>query len=187
MKLHGAALAIIRFIDDTSYFDFTSAGRLHTIRIGVGALNVDVDLVRLDETQPVHWIELALQHDGLAQRLGDAHEPAGTTVVQRPGGDVHVVGRVADERKQRPDLLGFDSAAAQRALRLAGGAAGVDHRRAGFGGGRDLAARRTRPRRSPRPTSIMPSRAAPSKTRTCSTFGRSSRMRSNIGANSAST
>ena len=34
--------SIIRFIDDTSYFAFTSAGRLHTMRMGVGALNVDV-------------------------------------------------------------------------------------------------------------------------------------------------
>src|SRR5215211_6326173 len=43
-KLHGAALAIMRFMDDTSYFAFTSSGRLHTIRMGVGALNVDVTL-----------------------------------------------------------------------------------------------------------------------------------------------
>ena len=42
--LHGAALAIIRFIDETSYLAFTSAGRLQIIRIGVGALNVDVTL-----------------------------------------------------------------------------------------------------------------------------------------------
>jgi hypothetical protein len=37
-------LAIIRLIDETSYLAFTSLGRLHTIRIGVGALNVEVTL-----------------------------------------------------------------------------------------------------------------------------------------------
>src|SRR4051794_21208557 len=44
VKLHGAALATIRRIDETSYFAFTAAGRLQIIRIGVGALNVDVTL-----------------------------------------------------------------------------------------------------------------------------------------------
>ena len=43
-KLHGAALAIIRFIELTSYFAFTSSGRLQIMRIGVGALNVEVTL-----------------------------------------------------------------------------------------------------------------------------------------------
>src|SRR6478609_7452785 len=40
-KLHGAALAIVRRIDDVSYLAFTSSGSEHTIRIGVGAENVD--------------------------------------------------------------------------------------------------------------------------------------------------
>ena len=38
------------------------------MRIGVGAENVDVQPVRLDEAQPVLGVELALQHDGLAER-----------------------------------------------------------------------------------------------------------------------
>ncbi len=43
-KLHGAALAIIRRIDDTSYLARTSSGRLQIIRIGVGAANVELTL-----------------------------------------------------------------------------------------------------------------------------------------------
>ena len=38
-------------------------------------------------------VELALHDDGLAEGLGDAHEAAGAGVVERPGGEVHVVGR----------------------------------------------------------------------------------------------
>jgi hypothetical protein len=38
---HGAALAIIRFMDDRSYRALTSSGRVQTMRIGVGAENVD--------------------------------------------------------------------------------------------------------------------------------------------------
>ena len=41
-KLHGAALAIIRFIDERSYRAFTSSGSVQTMRIGVGAENVEV-------------------------------------------------------------------------------------------------------------------------------------------------
>src|SRR6476469_240991 len=40
-KLHGAALATMRFIDDVSYFAFTASGSEQIIRIGVGAENVD--------------------------------------------------------------------------------------------------------------------------------------------------
>ena len=101
-KLHGAALAIITPHRRRSYFAFTSSGRVQIIRIGVGARERRRDLVRVDEAQPVLRVELALHDDGLAERLRDAHEAAGPRVVQRPGGDVDVVGRVADELRAAP-------------------------------------------------------------------------------------
>src|SRR5204863_3332631 len=64
-----------------------------------------------------------------AEQQGSARERAGTAVVQRAGGDVDVVGPVDEQGQQGADalrVLGW----ADRALRLAGGAGGVDHRAA---------------------------------------------------------
>ena len=84
-KLHGAALAIIRFIDDVSYLAFTSSGRLQIIRIGVGRENVEVTLYVSTRRSQSSGSNLRCSDDGLAERLGDAHEAARTGVVQRPG------------------------------------------------------------------------------------------------------
>ena len=43
-------------MDDTSYFAFTSAGRLHAMRTGVGAQNVDVTLyLSMSRSQSSAW------------------------------------------------------------------------------------------------------------------------------------
>ncbi len=55
------------------------------------------DAVLVDQPQPVLGVELALDDDGVPERMGDAHEPAGTRVVERAGREVHVVGRIAEE------------------------------------------------------------------------------------------
>ena len=41
------------------------------MRIGVGAENVVVHRYFCDQPQPVLGVELALQHDGVAERSGD--------------------------------------------------------------------------------------------------------------------
>ena len=120
-------------IDDRSYFAFTSSGRLQIIRIGVGALNVDVGWYVSTRRSQSSGIELVLEDDRLAHRQRARHEPAGPGVVQRAGRDVHVVEPVADELHERHALRGVGVVAPERALRLARGARRVDHRGAGRG------------------------------------------------------
>ena len=101
-KLHGAALAIMRFIDDVSYFAFTSSGRLQTIRIGVGAAKVDVTRYVSTSRSQSSGSNLRCSTTVWPSAWAMRHEAAGAGVVQRTGGQVHVVGRVADELRASP-------------------------------------------------------------------------------------
>ncbi len=85
-------------------------------------------LVLVHQAQPVLGIELALDDDRLAEEHARAHERAGPAVVQRPGGDVDVVGPVAEQVQQGAEEFRIRGAGPDRALRLAGRAGGVDHR-----------------------------------------------------------
>ena len=55
------------------------------MRIGVGAEKVLVTRYLATQAQPILRVELALQHDGLAERVGEAHEAAGAGVIERAG------------------------------------------------------------------------------------------------------
>ena len=87
--------------------------------------------VGLEQAQPVLGVELALEHHRLTHPQRGRQESAGTGVIQRAGGEVDVVELVADELQHRRSLLGVACGGAERALRFAGGARGVDHRAGG--------------------------------------------------------
>ena len=91
------------------------------------------DPVLVHEAQPVLRLELPLDDDRLAERERGAHERQRAAVIQRPGGEVDVVLRIADEADQR-DRRALVGRPAVGALRLAGRPGGVDHRRAGAPG-----------------------------------------------------
>jgi hypothetical protein len=84
--------------------------------------------VCLEDPQPVLGVELALQHDGLAHRDRARREAAGTRVVERPGGEIDVVGPIADVLHQRGTGPGVGGGAPERTLGFAGRARRVGHR-----------------------------------------------------------
>ena len=84
--------------------------------------------VRLHQAQPVLGVELALQHDGVAERVRDRHEAAGARVIERAGGEIDVVGHVADEGDQLAQQIGIADGRAHGALRTTRRARRVDHR-----------------------------------------------------------
>ena len=95
------------------------------------------DLVLVHQPQPVLGVEAALDDRGVAEVGGDGQETARARVVERSGGDVHVVRGVADHFEQPQGLLGIADAGAHRALGFSGGARRVDHgARLGAGGRR---------------------------------------------------
>ena len=63
-------------------------------------------LVLVHQPQPVLGVELALHDDRLAEEQASAHERAGAAVVQRAGGDVDVVGPVAEQAQQGTEDFG---------------------------------------------------------------------------------
>ena len=176
-----------------SYFAFTSSGRLQIIRIGVGA--------RERRRRPGTCRRGAASPRGSNLRcstivwpsaMRDAHEPAGPGVVQRPGGDVDVVGPVADElHHRRAPAPGRRRCAGSAPFGLPVVPRRVDHRGAGVGRRRRLRRRGPLARRRRRDqlvgTGHPAERRAVEHEDRAATLGISARIRSNSGANSAST
>ncbi len=89
--------------------------------------------VASDEPQRLLGIELAHHHDGLAEEMRVEREAAGRRVIERPGHEVHVGGLHAVQRDHARDDRARIDRPAQRPLRLARRAGGVDHRAAQSG------------------------------------------------------
>ena len=142
----GAAFAMRQRIDERSACASSSGGQGHDpLELGRGGERVRRP-VQLHRGEPRDRVEPAQHHDRRAERVVDRGERERARVVQRPGGDVHLVAELqAQLGEQGEDDLPVGGRA-QGALRLPGGARRVEH----LGADARRVRRRPAPRRAGR-------------------------------------